>query len=136
MIGKCGSFRLSMRRDFGCPLRQIQITRTTLETVYLSVWVFLPFRATSRNFNSAGFDVRLCRSGLRRIHETEKALRRPRRHDDGPRKHLGEAASIVLARRLGLPIVLDDQDAANYARSTEHLTVYRSLNLVAGHSRG
>ncbi len=54
------------------------------------------------------------------------------RQYDGPRKHVGEAASIVLARRRGLPVVLDDQDAANYARTIEHLTVYRSLDLLLG----
>lgn len=54
------------------------------------------------------------------------------RRDDGPRKHLGEAASIVLARRLRMPVVLDDQDAANYARFTENLIVYRTLNLLLG----
>src|ERR1700693_6183266 len=43
------------------------------------------------------------------------------RRDDGPRKHVGEAASIVLAQRLQDAVVLDDQDAANYARFTEHL---------------
>jgi hypothetical protein len=54
------------------------------------------------------------------------------RAEDGPRKHLGEAASIVLARRSKLPVVLDDQDAVNYARFSEHLVVHRTLELLLG----
>jgi hypothetical protein len=54
------------------------------------------------------------------------------RGDDGPYKHLGEAASIVLARRMRIEIVLDDQDAVNYARLNEGLTVHRTLDLLLG----
>jgi hypothetical protein len=66
------------------------------------------------------------------LHDIEDVRQVFVRRDDGPRKHLGEAASIVLARRLSLPVVIDDQDAANYARAIEGLTVYRTLNLLLG----
>ena len=54
------------------------------------------------------------------------------REGDGPYKHLGEAASIVLARRLHVGVVIDDQDAVNYARLRENLPVHRTLDLLLG----
>ena len=54
------------------------------------------------------------------------------RAGDGPYRHLGEAASIVLARRMHIEVVLDDQDAFNYARLREGLTVRRTLDLLTG----
>src|SRR6266851_7233514 len=54
------------------------------------------------------------------------------RDGDGPYKHLGEAASIVLARRERSAVVLDDQDAVTYATFREKLKVYRTLDLLLG----
>jgi hypothetical protein len=52
------------------------------------------------------------------------------RAGDGPRKHVGEAASILLAQRLTAAIVLDDRDAYAYAKEVCSLEVYRSLDLL------
>lgn len=62
--------------------------------------------------------------------EIEGLRQRFVRAGDGPRQHLGEAASIVLARRLQLPVALDDSDARTYARQVEKLTVVTSVDIL------
>jgi hypothetical protein len=53
------------------------------------------------------------------------------RAGDGPRKHVGEAASILLAAKLNASIVLDDRDAYAHAKEVYSLTVHRSLDLLS-----